>query len=135
MTNRNQFRKLPPWAEAALIAALGQRSVRRGIARCLAEEGALLLQFVYRSSRRLATVVQYPVPGIAAAYDKAASDVPSGEVVCYFIVASAPALATADADGVPYMRTMRGPGYEGRSAELLRVPVSLPADRVQTDGT
>jgi hypothetical protein len=87
-----------------------------------AEEGVLLLQLVHREERALATVVQHPCRDVQDAYDKAALDLPPGEFVCYFVIATAEALRRAEAGGVCYMRAFSEvPG----AGSILRVPVSL----------
>ncbi|PNG96565.1 hypothetical protein [Streptomyces malaysiensis] len=96
--------------------------MRRGIARAQAESGTLLLQIVHRESRALATVVQHPCKDIQDAYDKAASDMPQGDIVCYFVLATEPALRRAEAAGVPYMRAYHGVHVSGA---ILRLPASL----------
>lgn len=112
------FRKLPHWAQPALLTAAGTASVHRGIARAQREEGVLLLQLVYREKRALATVVQYPFKDVQDAYAKA-NEMEAGEVVCYFIIATEPALRRAEAGGVAYMRVFSGvPG----GGAVLRVP-------------
>ncbi|MFI0143843.1 hypothetical protein [Streptomyces globisporus] len=102
--------------------AVGSQSVLRGIARAQRDSATLLLQILYREDRALATVVQYPVQDVQDAYDKAASDLPQGGIVCYFVLATEPALRRAEAAGVPYMRAYHGVHVSGA---ILRVPVSL----------
>lgn len=123
-----EFTRLPSWAQGALRTAVGTASVRRGIARMQAEEGALLLQLLYRESRALATVVQYPVRDVQDAYDKAASEFPPRPHICYFILATAEAVSRAESGGVAYMRAYSG---EPGAGCILRVPASLwtEADR------
>ncbi|MGO4422405.1 hypothetical protein AB4Z54_27800, partial [Streptomyces sp. MCAF7] len=120
------FSRLPDWAQPALRTAVGSQSVKRGIARAQAESGTLLLQILYREQRALATVVQYPVKDVQDAYDKAAQDMPAGDVVCYFVIATAEALRRAESAGVPYMRCFSNVAGTGA---ILRVPVSLWTER------
>lgn len=121
MTNA-EFSRLPNWAQGALRTAVGSQSVRRGIARMQAESGTLLLQFLYREKRSLATVIQYPVKDVQDAYDKAALEFQPRPHICYFILATAEALRRAEAGGVCYMRAFSEvPG----AGAILRVPVSL----------
>ncbi|MEW2311786.1 hypothetical protein AB0918_24620 [Streptomyces sp. NPDC006864] len=122
MSRDTTFSRLPSWAQGALRTAIGSQSVLRGIARAQRDSGALLLQILYREKRALATVVQYPVQDIQDAYDKAAQDMPPGDVVCYFVIATEPSLRRAEAAGVPYMRAYHGVHVSGA---ILRLPVSL----------
>lgn len=117
------FRKFQPWARDALVKALQAPVVFSGVTRCISEERALILQLVRRATTGRVTVVQYPVAGIQAAYDRLqADDMGESEFVAYFIVASAEAIAQAEIDGTPYMRTIRQAGQATRQAEILRAP-------------
>ncbi|WP_405925722.1 hypothetical protein [Streptomyces sp. NBC_00035] len=128
------FRRLQPWARDALVRALQTPEVLSGVARCIAEERALIVQLVRRATTGRVVVVQYPVASIEAAYDRLkADDMGQSEFVAYFIVASAPALLQAEIDGTPYMRTMRPAGQDGRQAEVLRVPYAVQFERGQAD--
>lgn len=115
-----EFRRVPKWGIDALRTAVGTASVRRGIARAQAESGTLLLQFLYREKRALATVIQYPVRDVQDAYDKAALEFSPREHICYFIFATADALRRAESGGVPYMRA-----FTEVPGAVLRVPASL----------
>ncbi|MFE2293699.1 hypothetical protein [Streptomyces sp. NPDC059452] len=116
------FSRLPSWAQGALRTAVGSQSLKRGIARAQAESGALLVQILYREKRALATVVQYPVKDVQDAYNKAASDLPQRENICYFVIATAEALQRAESAGVAYMRCFSNVAGAGA---ILRVPASL----------
>lgn len=120
-----QFRKYQPWARDALVRALQASTVLNGVARCIEEERALILQLVRSGTTGRVTVVQYPQPGIAEAYERLqADDMGASDFVAYFIVASAPAIAQALVDGTPVMRTLRPQGrVSATQAEVLRAPV------------
>lgn len=130
----NQFRRIQGWAQQALYAAFQAPIVLNGVARCIAEERVLILQLLRSVTTNRVTVIQHPQPSVAMAYAWLASGSPHVLPVMphndYFIVASTPALATAEQDGVPYMRALRPSGFEGRAAEILRVPFSMPARSV-----
>ncbi|QKV96712.1 hypothetical protein HUT19_37610 [Streptomyces sp. NA02950] len=124
------FRKFQPWARDALVKALGAREVLSGVTRCISEQRALILQLVRTATTNRVTVVQYPVAGISEAYERLQQDdMLETDFVAYFIVASAEAIAQAEVDGTPYMRTLRPEGQSTRQAEILRAPY-----RVQTGG-
>lgn len=121
MTNAT-FSKLPHWAQGALRTAVGTASVQRGIARAQANGEVLILQMLNGSRRKMATVVQYPVAGVQAAYDKLRDEMPPNERNVYVLITPAAALTQAESDGVPYMRAFSEvPG----AGAILRVPVSL----------
>ncbi|MEU6616704.1 hypothetical protein [Streptomyces parvus] len=124
------FRRFQPWARDALVRAMQAPVVFSGVTRCISERRALILQLVRTRTTGRVTVVQYPVAGVQAAYDRLqADDMAESEFVAYFIVASAEAIAQAEVDGTPYMRTIRSSGPATRQAEVLRAPY-----RVQTGG-
>lgn len=117
------FRRFQPWARDALVRALQAPVVLNGVARCIQEERALILQLVRRATTGRVVVVQYPVAGVQAAYDRLqADDMGESDFVFYFIVASAEAITQAEVDGTPYMRTLRPSGHGNRQAEILRAP-------------
>ncbi|MFM9543391.1 hypothetical protein ACKI1I_35800 [Streptomyces turgidiscabies] len=123
-----EYRQLPEWAEMALRRGARSEPVMRGMRRMVQEDGVLLLQLLHRPARERAVVAQYPFRDLQEAYDKAASDIPQGRVVCYFVVATGSALRRAEAAGVAYMR-MYADGADGGA--ILLVPHSLwtEADR------
>jgi hypothetical protein len=119
------FRRLSatPWARDALVRALQTSDVLNGVARCIAEERALILQLVRKRTTGRVIVAQYPVAGVQAAYDRLkADDMGESEFVAYFIVASTEAITQAEVDGTPYVRTIRQAGQSTRQAEILRAP-------------
>lgn len=126
------FRKFQPWARDALVKALQAQVVFSGVTRCIREERALILQLVRSATTGRVTVVQYPVASIAAAYDRLqADDMAESDFVSYFIVASAEAIAQAEVDGTPYMRTIRPAGQAERQAEILRAPYRVQFSRTE----
>ncbi|WCH97058.1 hypothetical protein POD33_34975 [Streptomyces moderatus] len=126
-----QFRKYQPWARDALVRALQRPEVLSGVARCIEEERALILQLVRSRTTGRVTVVQWPAAGVEVAYERLqADDMGESDFVAYFIVASAPAISQAEVDGTPVMRTLRPQGRASATqAEVLRAPVK----GVQTD--
>ena len=127
MTRNASFTRVPPWAQQALIKSVTTNPfMRNGIARMEAEAGVVLLQMLYREKRGKAVVAQYPFRDVQEAYDKAGSDMPPRPHICYFVLATAPALRRAEANGIAYMRCWTLPGSEASdTGAILRVPVSL----------
>ncbi|MDX3522055.1 hypothetical protein [Streptomyces scabiei] len=117
----NEFRQQPRWARDALQQSAGTFAVQNGIARVIREQGVLILQFLYRSKRSRATVIQYPVASLADAYAKLAVEFPPRDHIAYYLIATAPALRAAEASGITYVRAFSG--VPGGGAVLL-----APAD-------
>lgn len=126
------FRKFQPWSRDALVRALQAPVVLSGVARCIQEERALILQLVRKATSGRVVVVQYPVTGVQAAYDRLQEPgMEESEFVAYFIVASAEAIQQAEVDSTPYMRTLRTGGQSTRQAEILRAPYRVQFEREQ----
>ncbi|MGW5568492.1 hypothetical protein ACWEWD_34440 [Streptomyces tendae] len=126
MSADKTFTRVPQWARQALQKSVTTNPfMRNGIARMEAEEGVVLLQMLYREKRGKAVVAQYPFRDVQEAYDKAATEFQPRPHICYFIIATAPALRRAEANGVAYMRCWTLPGSATDTGAILRVPVSL----------
>ncbi|MFM9627329.1 hypothetical protein ACKI10_06875 [Streptomyces galilaeus] len=118
------YRAEPRWARQGIRRAVGRPEILRGIAWAQQTDGCVLLQLVWQPQRGNVVAVQYPVPDVADAYDKAAADMPPGEHVAYYVVATVESLRRAEVNGVAYVRAW---GDDGGS--ILSVPVSLWTDR------
>jgi hypothetical protein len=127
-----EFRRSQLWEREALVRALQTPEVLNGVARCIQEERALIVQMVRRRTTGRVTVVQYPVAGVQEAYDRLKElGMEASDFVAYFIVASSQAITQAEVDGTPYMRTLRPAG--AHQAEILRVPYALQTERADRD--
>ena len=128
-----QFRKLPRWVHYALNQEMHKPHFRRRLDRCVAEDQALILQFINKHGLPW----QFPVASVREAYDRLGAKQPPDWNTCFLIVTPTSILAAAQTAGIPYMRLPRRTSEkvrrEGRPFEFLRVPMDVfqPACEVQ----